>query len=162
MSSHLETPAPSTAGSGAVAERGPRRGPGRRAVMRVFAQRVFNPVAVRFAGSRAAPIFALARHRGRRSGRMYATPVAARPIATGFVIPLTFGVGADWFQNMLAAGWCVVRWKGVEYALIEPEVMSFDEGKVAYTRLEGAIMARMGIREFARFRYAPRASADAS
>lgn len=127
-----------------------------RPVLRYLANRLFNPLAKRFAGSRATPIFALARTRGRRSGRMYATPVAARPTASGFIIPLTFGVGADWFRNMQAAGWAVVRWKGVERALVEPEVVDWATGGAAFSGLERALMWRFGVRQFARLRDAPR------
>ncbi len=37
------------------------------------------------------PIFAVIEHRGRRSGRAYLTPVAARRVSDGFVISLAFG-----------------------------------------------------------------------
>ena len=43
------------------------------------------------AGRRWNPIFALVLHRGRRSGRAYQTPVAARRVADGFLIALAFG-----------------------------------------------------------------------
>jgi deazaflavin-dependent oxidoreductase (nitroreductase family) len=119
--------------------------------------RVFNPLAARFAGNRVFPIYALVRHRGRRSGRAYATPVAARPAPGGFIIPLSFGTKADWFQNVQAAGECVVRWKGAEHALVDPRVVDWSEAQVAFNPLEGALMSLAGIRRFVRLRDDPSA-----
>lgn len=133
-----------------------------RPVMAFFAKRIANPLVRRFAGARGAPIFALVRTRGRRSGRMYATPVAARRTATGFLIPLTFGVGADWFRNMQASSWAIVRWKGEEHALVEPEAVDWATGGAAFSALERAIMWRLGVRGFARLRDAPRADGAAA
>src|SRR5215472_14302219 len=64
--------------------------------------RLLNPLAVKLAGSRALPMLAVIQHRGRRSGRAYATPAGARPTSEGFVIPLTFGERTDWFRNVQA------------------------------------------------------------
>lgn len=128
-----------------------RRSPAARTMLGV-ASRLVNPVAARFAGNRGASFFALLRHRGRRSGRAFYTPVAARPYPGGFMIPLTFGTQADWFQNIAAAGGCIVRWKGVEYALVDPEVVELEEGKAAFNPLERALLPVFGIKRFARLR----------
>jgi deazaflavin-dependent oxidoreductase (nitroreductase family) len=122
-----------------------------------LASRYVNPFAVRNAGSRRARVFALVRHHGRRSGREYATPVAARPYPGGFMIPLTFGPEADWYRNIEASGACVVVWKGVEHALVDPQVVAFAYGKIAFGLLERALMPVMGISRFARLRDAPSA-----
>jgi hypothetical protein len=47
---------------------------------------------------------AVLRHKGRRSGREYATPVTAEPTEGGFVKPLTYGQGVDWLKNIRVAG----------------------------------------------------------
>jgi hypothetical protein len=52
---------------------------------------------------------AVIHHQGRRSGRQYATPTSARPTRDGFVVPMTFGEGADWVRNVQAAGGCVIE-----------------------------------------------------
>ncbi len=85
--------------------------------------RHLNPLILLLAGSRRLPMFAVIYHRGRRSGRSYTTPLGARPTADGFVIPLTFGERADWFRNVQTAGGCMIRWKGVNYPVIEPVVV---------------------------------------
>lgn len=91
------------------------------ALLRAGTRRL-NPLMLSLAGSRRLSMFAVIYHRGRRSGRSYATPVSARPTADGFVISLTFGEQADWFRNVQAAGGCTIRWKGVNYPVIEPVV----------------------------------------
>jgi hypothetical protein len=63
--------------------------------------RVANPLVLRLAGRRYAPI-AVVRHAGRRSGRRYATPVVAFPTHGGFVISLPYGSGVSWCRNVLA------------------------------------------------------------
>src|SRR4051794_41863086 len=64
------------------------------------------------AGRQWNPIFARVLHRGRRSGRAYETPVAARRVADGFIISLAFGAQGDWHRNLEAAGGGVIRWRG--------------------------------------------------
>ena len=76
--------------------------------------RYLNPLMLSLAGSSHLPMLAILYHRGRRSGRAFTTPVGARPIRDGFVIPLTFVARADWVRNVQAAGGCMIRWKGVK------------------------------------------------
>src|SRR5256712_6970844 len=82
--------------------------------------RLVNRPAARIAGSRLLPFWSVVRHRGRRSGRTYATPVAARRTADGFAIPLAFGETADWCRNVIAAGGGGGRWGGREKPGTEP------------------------------------------
>jgi deazaflavin-dependent oxidoreductase (nitroreductase family) len=117
--------------------------------------RIFNPLMRGLAGSRRLPLFAVVRHRGRRSGRSYATPVAARMTPDGFIIPLTFGARADWFRNVRAAGGCVIGWKGAEYAVVEPEIVAWADARSAFTPLERTLVPLIGIQRFVRLRRAP-------
>jgi deazaflavin-dependent oxidoreductase (nitroreductase family) len=115
--------------------------------------RVFNPIAALVAGSRYVPFYALLRHRGRRSGRWYATPVVARPIAGGLVLPLAFGVEADWSRNIRAAGDCIVRWRGAEHPMVDPRIISIDEARTAFSQLERVALRALRIRSFVRLSY---------
>lgn len=83
--------------------------------------RATNRLSLPFAGKRWNPIFSIVRHAGRRSGRMFETPVAARRIADGFVVALAFGSGANWYRNLIAAGGGVIRWRGVDHPVGAPE-----------------------------------------
>src|SRR5437763_15897553 len=86
----------------------------------------FNKVALRLAGRRFLPLWAVLRHRGRKSGKEYAVPVAPIPTATSFVIALPWGRGTDWVRNVRAAGRCTVRWKGVDYECSDPTFVGKD------------------------------------
>ena len=123
--------------------------------------RRLNPLMLSLAGRRGLPMLAVMYHRGRRSGRSYATPLGARPTVDGFVIPLTFGEQANWFRNVQAAGRCVIRWKGVNYPLINPEVVDRATARPAFSPVERVLMPIIGIEQFVRLRHAP-ASSDVS
>jgi F420H(2)-dependent quinone reductase len=122
--------------------------------------RHLNPLMLSLAGSRL-PMLALIYHQGRRSGRSYTTPLGARPTADGFVIPLTFGEQADWFRNVQAAGGCVIRWKGVNYPVIEPVVVDWGTVRSAFYPLERVVVPLIGIEHFVRLRHTS-ASSDLS
>jgi deazaflavin-dependent oxidoreductase (nitroreductase family) len=84
------------------------------------AAKQFNKVAVRLAGRRILPPWALLRHRGRMSGTEYAIPVAVIPTDASFVIALPWGRETDWVRNVRAADGCTIRWKGVDYDCTDP------------------------------------------
>ncbi len=91
-----------------------------------------------FAGRRWNPIFSVVRHTGRRSGRTFETPVAARRTEDGFVLALAFGIGVQWYQNLVAAGGGVIRWRGVEYAVGAPEAIGVDEALATFNAVQRA------------------------
>ena len=123
-------------------------------VMRAGSRRL-NPFIVSIAGSRHMPLLGIIHHQGRRSGRSYRTPLVARPTKDGFVLPLTFGEKADWFRNVKAAGGCIVRWKGVDYPLIEPEVVDWETVRSAFSPLLRVLVPVIGIEQFVQMRHAP-------
>jgi deazaflavin-dependent oxidoreductase (nitroreductase family) len=90
--------------------------------VRHFNKRTLNPAVLNFAGRPWSP-YAVVHHVGRRSGRMYSTPVNVRPTPEGFVIPLPYGSNVDWCRNVLAAGHCTISWNGNDYPVGEPEVI---------------------------------------
>lgn len=120
--------------------------------------RLLNPRVLRAAGTAEQPRFGVIEHRGRRSGRMYATPLGVRGFPGGFLIPLTFGPDADWCRNVLAAGECVIRWRGRRYTAVEPRVVDVaevrDELRAASRPLERLALWLMGTRRFLRLRQA--------
>jgi deazaflavin-dependent oxidoreductase (nitroreductase family) len=122
--------------------------------------RHLNPLMLSLAGSRL-PMFTVIHHRGQRFGRSYTTPVGARPTADGFVIPLTFGERADWFRNVRTAGGCMIRWKGVNYPVIEPVVVDWATVRSAFYPVERVVVPLTGIEQFVRLKHAP-ASSDLS
>ncbi len=120
-----------------------------------------NPLILKLAGRRHVRAYAVIEHRGRRSGRIYTTPVSARPTHDGFVVPMAFGEQADWFRNVQAAGECVVRWNGTTYHLVEPELIDEATGRRALGRVE-RMLAPLFARQFVRLRYAPSSAGGVS
>jgi deazaflavin-dependent oxidoreductase (nitroreductase family) len=134
-------------------ERARGTGEHRRPMLRSVA-RVLNPIIKALAGRWGFPLFVVVSHRGRRSGRVFRTPVTARMTAGGFVVPLTFGQGADWYQNLLAANTAVIQWNGVGHPVSDPEVVDWATGSQAFHPLERFVMRRLGVRQFVRVRHA--------
>jgi hypothetical protein len=87
--------------------------------IRWFNKRVLNPWVLTVAGRRHSSYAAL-RHQGRRTGRLYWTPVVAHPTPEGFVIALPYGSDVEWCRNILAAGRCHLRREGAAYDLAQP------------------------------------------
>lgn len=67
-----------------------------------FTRTVVNPLAVQLAGL--LPGMGIVTHVGRRSHRVYRTPVLVFRTKDGCRIALTYGREADWVQNALAHG----------------------------------------------------------
>ena len=72
-------------------------------------------------------MLAVLKHVGRRSGRAYETPLGACSFGDGFILPLAYGTEVDWCRNVMAAGTCTLRWKGQEYVLERPEIITGPE-----------------------------------
>lgn len=86
------------------------------------AGRAMRPWALRFSGTPGAPA-SVVRHRGRRSGRTYETPVEAVETEDGFAIALPYGRRADWMKNVLAAGEATIYHEGATVAVDRPEIV---------------------------------------
>ena len=69
-----------------------------------------------------APGWGVVIHRGRKSGRTFRTPLFAFRRRGGYVIALTYGSGADWVRNVLAAGGCQVESRRQHYQLGNPRL----------------------------------------
>jgi deazaflavin-dependent oxidoreductase (nitroreductase family) len=129
-------------------------GPRTRRVIR-FAARFVNPIVLLFAGRRWMPVVGVLRHRGRRSGREYATPIGMRPLGESFVIPRTFSDNAAWYQNVKAAGEGRITYLGRHYRVVEPEVVDYPTAMPAFPRYELLQFRLIGINEYLRLRVVP-------
>lgn len=117
--------------------------------------RLVNPLVLRLAGTRFLPLYGVLQHRGRRSGKLFHTPVVVRPTADGFVVPMPWGLTTDWYRNVTAAGGCTIRWKGRDYAMVQPEVIDATAARNAFPSAQWAGMRRFGIQHCLRLRAAP-------
>ena len=121
---------------------------------------VLNPLIRRIAGRKHMAMAAQIHHQGRRSGRRFVTPASARPTRDGvFLVPLTFGQHSDWCRNVLAAGHCTIRFKGVNHLLVNPTVLSRAEAsgvaRDAFHVHERAMFGVLGIKSFLRLEPSP-------
>lgn len=87
-----------------------------------FNRRVLNPLTRQLAGW--APGFAIVVHTGRRSGRVYHTPVNAFRDGDDYLIALTYGAEADWVRNVLASGGCKLLTRGRSISLTRPRIVT--------------------------------------
>jgi deazaflavin-dependent oxidoreductase (nitroreductase family) len=72
------------------------------------------------------PPLAIVEHIGRRSGRVYRTPVLAFRAGDAWVIALTYGSDTDWVRNVLGACGCTLEHGGNRLALRTPRVIVAD------------------------------------
>ena len=68
------------------------------------------------------PGFGILTHVGRKSGKVYRTPVNVFRASSGFLIALTYSSQSEWVKNVLAAGGCELRTRGQKYRLSSPTV----------------------------------------
>jgi deazaflavin-dependent oxidoreductase (nitroreductase family) len=69
------------------------------------------------------PGFGILTHVGRKSGKVYRTPVNVFRASNGFIIALTYGSQSEWVKNVIAAGGCELKTSGKKYQLSAPEVV---------------------------------------
>jgi deazaflavin-dependent oxidoreductase (nitroreductase family) len=119
------------------------------------AVKVFNRLALRLAGTRAMPVWAVVHHVGRKSGAAYATPVAVFPAAGVLYVGLPWGRGADWVSNLRAAGGGTIVWKGRSYDVSDPTFVDKAEVLSAARLPQREILKRWSLTDFLRVRCVP-------
>jgi deazaflavin-dependent oxidoreductase (nitroreductase family) len=102
--------------------------------------RFTSPVTMPLAGKRWNPIFAVLEHEGRKTGRRYATPVAARRIARGFVIALAFGAQVDWYRNVVVTGGATIRWRDEAYRVTAPQRIDLYTALAAFNPIQRLLL----------------------
>lgn len=106
-----------------------------------YLARISAPLARPLAGRRWFTLWGVLIHRGRKSGRTYRIPIAVGRMPDGFIIPIPFGAGTQWVQNVLANGACRLRWAGREYELTAPEIV---DAQVAVLAFSGPARSAVG------------------
>jgi len=83
---------------------------------RYLTNRILGPLAPYLPG------FGVVVHTGRKSHRLYRTPVNVFPHRGGYAIALTYGPQSDWVRNVLAAGGCTLVTRGRTWRLTHPHL----------------------------------------
>ena len=105
--------------------------------------RATAPMTRTLAGRRWFPGWAVVHHRGRTSGRDYAVPVAIEVTPDVFVINLPWGAGTNWVRNVLAAGGCVLTWRGTDHPCTRPELLDRMAARPYYSRVAWTVAQRL-------------------
>ena len=87
-----------------------------------FNQRVTNRIQGVYAPH--VPPLAVVIHVGRRSGRVYTTPVLAQLYAGKVAIPLPYSAEAQWVKTLEAAGAGEMLRKGKRFGFVSPRIVT--------------------------------------
>jgi deazaflavin-dependent oxidoreductase (nitroreductase family) len=89
-----------------------------------ISRRWLNPWQLRRAG-RPGAYASIIRHRGRRTGRLYETPVGVVPMDDNFLVMLPYGSNTQWLRNVLAAGEATLVTEGRTVRADRPVMIPF-------------------------------------
>lgn len=92
------------------------------------------------------------RHRGRSSGKAYATPVTIKPSDGAFVMAMVYGRRTDWVKNVLAAGSAVIELDGDTVQVDQPEIVPMAEVADAFSAGDQRVNRLIGVDECLRVR----------
>jgi deazaflavin-dependent oxidoreductase (nitroreductase family) len=106
------------------------------------------------------PGFGIIIHRGRRSGRVYETPVNVFRLSNGYVVALTYGAGADWVRNVIAAGVCDLITHGRRVPVVVSHIQH-DEQLLPVPAIVRPILRLLHVADFLHLS-SPQAEHDAS
>lgn len=112
---------------------------------------LFNPPQMKSAGTPGA-YASVVRHRGRRSGTAYETPIVVREYDDDLVVVLPYGTQADWIKNVLAAGEAQIVTDGREWTVDQPQLVRTEELPGFMTAKDARLNGIMGITDAVRFR----------
>jgi len=112
-----------------------------------FNRTVTNPIQGQYAWL--LPPWAVICHRGRRTGRLYRTPVNAYRRGSTLAIVVLYGEESDWVRNVLAGGGQIVRgghtYELLETGLVDPRRQAVPHLARPLGRLTHTVMlARLG------------------
>ncbi len=110
--------------------------------------RVTAPLGRPLAGRRFFPLWAVVHHRGRRTGSRYEVPVAIRVSDEAFVVPLPWGDRTQWLRNVVSAGGCSIRWRGVDHHVTDPRIIGLPEAGPAFSPVQRWALRNAGVSSF--------------
>jgi deazaflavin-dependent oxidoreductase (nitroreductase family) len=118
---------------------------------RHVATRYLNPLLRPITGW--APGFGILTHRGRRTGRLYRTPLNVFRRDDIYVFFLTYGPDVQWVKNVMVAGRATLRTRGNDVELVEPELVTDPDRRLVPPPVRAAGRV-LGATQFVRMRSA--------
>ena len=104
--------------------------------------------------------FSIVRHVGRKTGTTYETPLILARLGEDFVAELTYGPEVQWYQNVVAAGHCVVVFGGSEYEINGISSLDREDGLRAFGYPAALILRLLRRHEFRLLSLAPPSPSD--
>jgi deazaflavin-dependent oxidoreductase (nitroreductase family) len=92
--------------------------------------------------------FSLIRHVGRKTGKVYETPLMLARAGDDFVAELTYGPEVAWYRNVVAAGGCVVLVDGVEHRIVRIADFPAEDGLRAFGQPAATVLKLLRRSEF--------------
>jgi deazaflavin-dependent oxidoreductase (nitroreductase family) len=93
------------------------------------------------------PVFGILTHVGRKSAKVYKTPVNVFRAPNGLIIALTYSSQCEWVKNVLVAGGCELKARGKKYELSAPKVMR-DPTRTRFPFLVRLVLRIVGADEY--------------
>jgi len=113
-----------------------------------FLKRYFNPLSRKLITKSTRGPFAIVQHVGRRSGKLYETPIIVGRTGDGFVFELTYGPDVDWYKNVQAAGKCTLLYHRKNYVINKIEPLNVKTGRTAFPAMIRLFLRLIGKRDF--------------
>jgi deazaflavin-dependent oxidoreductase (nitroreductase family) len=106
---------------------------------------VTNRITSLFAGW--LPGFGILTHVGRKSGKVYRTPINVFRASNCFIVALTYSSQSEWVKNLLAAGGCELKTRWKRYPLSAPKVVR-DPSRKRFPFLVRIVLRIVGADEY--------------
>lgn len=115
--------------------------------MRRFTMRFVNPITRLLAGW--LPFFAIITYRGRKSGKLYHTPMNLFRHGDDYIFALTYGSDVQWVKNVMDSGELEARTMGRSVHLTDP-VLFEDPTRHLMPQPVRFFLGRMRVKDFLR------------
>jgi deazaflavin-dependent oxidoreductase (nitroreductase family) len=86
-------------------------------------------------------------HVGRKSGKVYLTPINVFRVPNGFIVALTYSSNSEWVKNVIAAGGCKLKTSGRAYQLSAPKFVH-DPSRRSFPFLVQVVLRLVGADEY--------------
>jgi deazaflavin-dependent oxidoreductase (nitroreductase family) len=100
------------------------------------------------------PTFGILTHQGRKTGRTYHTPINVFRRGDTYLFFLTYGSDVEWVKNILAAGSCSLETRGRVVMLVEPQLITDPELRLAPPVIRFVERRVAGVTQYLRMRSA--------
>ena len=99
-------------------------------------------------------MFGVLTYPGRKTGRIYRTPINAFRRGDHYLFFLTYGSDVQWVKNVMAAGSCALETRGEVVQLIEPELITDPDLQPAPAHVRFIERRIAGVTQYLRMRVA--------